>query len=154
MAVLLVLLHCSALVILWADPVPEASTRVRSGEGNNRSKVLPPQKFCRETASNYPMMFFIMHKVHKRKRKGMVEFFLCNFAKPQQSVHFWNGASWCIYVLTVTVCRPPAKRIAQAKLSVVCKHLATIISTAWSKYNIKKCLLLKSSRRQGPQKFL
>jgi hypothetical protein len=35
-----------------ADPVPEAPTRVRSGEGNNRSKVLPPQKFCRETASN------------------------------------------------------------------------------------------------------
>jgi hypothetical protein len=36
----------------WADPVPEAPTRVGSGEGNNRSKVLPPQKFCRETASN------------------------------------------------------------------------------------------------------
>jgi hypothetical protein len=35
-----------------ADPVPEAPTRVGSGEGNNRSKVLPPQKFCRETASN------------------------------------------------------------------------------------------------------
>jgi hypothetical protein len=25
-----------------ADPVPEAPTRVRSGEGNNRSKVLSP----------------------------------------------------------------------------------------------------------------
>jgi hypothetical protein len=35
-----------------AGPVPEAPTRVGSGEGNNRSKVLPPQKFCRETASN------------------------------------------------------------------------------------------------------
>jgi hypothetical protein len=35
-----------------ADPVPEAPTRVGSREGNNRSKVLPPQKFCRETASN------------------------------------------------------------------------------------------------------
>jgi hypothetical protein len=35
-----------------ADPVPEAPTRVGSGEGNNRSKVLPLQKFCRETASN------------------------------------------------------------------------------------------------------
>jgi hypothetical protein len=35
-----------------ADPVPEAPTRVGSGEGNNRSKVLPPQKFYRETASN------------------------------------------------------------------------------------------------------
>jgi hypothetical protein len=35
-----------------ADPVPEAPTQVGSGEGNNRSKVLPPQKFCRETASN------------------------------------------------------------------------------------------------------
>jgi hypothetical protein len=35
-----------------ADPVPEAPTRVGSGEGNNRRKVLPPQKFCRETASN------------------------------------------------------------------------------------------------------
>jgi hypothetical protein len=35
-----------------ADPVSEAPTRVGSGEGNNRSKVLPPQKFCRETASN------------------------------------------------------------------------------------------------------
>jgi hypothetical protein len=35
-----------------ADPVPEAPTRVGSGEGNNQSKVLPPQKFCRETASN------------------------------------------------------------------------------------------------------
>jgi hypothetical protein len=34
-----------------ADPVPEAPTRVGSGEGNNRSKV-PLQKFCRETASN------------------------------------------------------------------------------------------------------
>jgi hypothetical protein len=34
------------------DPVPEAPTRVGSGEGNNLSKVLPPQKFCRETASN------------------------------------------------------------------------------------------------------
>jgi hypothetical protein len=32
--------------------VPEALTRVGSGEGNNRSKVLPPQKFCREMASN------------------------------------------------------------------------------------------------------
>jgi hypothetical protein len=29
-----------------ADPVPEAPTRVGSGEGNNRSKVLPPQKFA------------------------------------------------------------------------------------------------------------
>jgi hypothetical protein len=35
-----------------ADPVTEAHTRVGSGERNNRSKVLPPQKFCRETASN------------------------------------------------------------------------------------------------------
>jgi hypothetical protein len=35
-----------------ADPVPEAPTRVGSGEGNNRSKVLPPHKFCREMASN------------------------------------------------------------------------------------------------------
>jgi hypothetical protein len=35
-----------------ANPVPEAPTRVGSGEGNNRSNVLPPQKFCRETASN------------------------------------------------------------------------------------------------------
>jgi hypothetical protein len=34
------------------DPVPEAPTRVGSREGNNRSKVLPLQKFCRETASN------------------------------------------------------------------------------------------------------
>jgi hypothetical protein len=34
------------------DPVSEAPTRVGSREGNNRSKVLPPQKFCRETASN------------------------------------------------------------------------------------------------------
>jgi hypothetical protein len=32
--------------------VPEAPTRVGSGEENNRSKVLPPQKFCGETASN------------------------------------------------------------------------------------------------------
>jgi hypothetical protein len=38
-----------------ADPVPEAPTRVGSGEGNNRSKVLPPQKFCRETCS--PTLF-------------------------------------------------------------------------------------------------
>jgi hypothetical protein len=32
--------------------VHKAPTRVGSGEGNNRSKVLPPQKFCKETASN------------------------------------------------------------------------------------------------------
>jgi hypothetical protein len=37
---------------LGADPVPEAPTRVGSGERNNRSKVLHLQKFCRETASN------------------------------------------------------------------------------------------------------
>jgi hypothetical protein len=36
----------------WADPVPEAPTRVGSRKRNNRSKVLPPQKFCRETALN------------------------------------------------------------------------------------------------------
>jgi hypothetical protein len=44
----------AALWCIWkrADPVPEAPTRVGSGEGNNRSKVFPPQKFCRETASN------------------------------------------------------------------------------------------------------
>jgi hypothetical protein len=40
------------LYVKGAGPVPEAPTRVGSGEGNNRSKVLPPQKFYRETASN------------------------------------------------------------------------------------------------------
>jgi hypothetical protein len=48
----LLLLGNGSTIVKRADPVPEAPTRVESGERNNRSKVLPPQKFYKEMASN------------------------------------------------------------------------------------------------------
>ena len=46
-----ILLTSGVITIKRADPVPEAPTRVGSGEGKNRGKP-SPRKICGEAASN------------------------------------------------------------------------------------------------------
>jgi hypothetical protein len=52
-----------------ADPVPEAPTRVGSREGNNRSKVLPPQKFCRDGFEPRPALHLLKRSMGQKYSK-------------------------------------------------------------------------------------